>query len=108
MSRESFDAKQEEELKKRLRCQLCDGNNVTKYKKIRDDTQEIEYLVHCPDCGFQGDMFHINDLVYYWSKLPSRRVFERYQDNREDGGTIKKISIDHDAKWDDPNRVKEI
>jgi predicted RNA-binding Zn-ribbon protein involved in translation (DUF1610 family) len=107
-SRARFDRRIAAELKKRLLCQLCGSNKLTKYKKVRNNTQEIEYLCYCPDCGFEGDMFHINDLVYYWSKLPVRRVFDSYSDYRDEGGKIEKHRIDYDAKWDDPKRVRKV
>jgi hypothetical protein len=106
--REAFDRKIEAERRQRVRCQLCTGDKVQRYKEVRNDTQEIEYLCYCPDCGYEGDMLNINDAIYDWSTLPERRVFTSYTDYRDEGGVIEKREVNYDAKWDSPQRVKKV
>ncbi len=106
--RAKFDAEMEEIRRVASLCKLCGGDKVQKYKEIREHTQEIEYLCYCPDCEVEYDMFHINDLIYYWSKLPVRRVFDKFSDYRDEGGAVEKYRIDHDAAWDDPKRVVKL
>lgn len=108
LDRNEFDRLQRE--KNKIKCPVCDSSDILKYKVVRDDTQEIDYLCHCSKCGADGDFVGINDQIYHWSQLPTLRRFNHYSDNRDEGpqGKIIKYRVDYDRGPNDPERIKKI
>ncbi len=106
--RNEFDRIQRE--KNKITCPVCGSDKLLKYKVIRDDTQEVEYLCHCSKCGEDGDFANINDQIYYWSQLPVLTKFDHYSDNRDEGpnGKIIKYKVDYSRGPNDPERIKKI
>ena len=82
-----------------MKCPLCESENLKKFSAIRTGTQLVEYLVSCDQCGYEGDMFDINDKIYMWDKLPQKRKFTELRDYRDDGHGIVEVTFD----LDDPN-----
>lgn len=94
----------------KIECPVCGSNKLEKYKEIRQDTQELEFLCRCAECGEVGDFLNINDAIYYWSQLKTRRIFTSITDYSDDssGSGVMKTTVNYDEPVESQHRIKSL